>query len=112
MSGYVDVGLTGNDLPVFQLGEEMAALGGNRDNLSFYLEDFAGLDESFFKIAGDAGESGDHEVAEAVAGETVAFLEAVIEELSESFVVSAGESDESAANVTGREDAEFFTQDA
>src|SRR5437588_5155008 len=104
MSGYVDVGLAGNDLPVFQLGEEMAAFGGNGDNLSFYLEYLAGFDESFFEIAGDAGEGGDHEIAEAMAREAVAFLEAVIEELSESFVVSAGESDESAANVSRRKD--------
>ncbi len=72
-------------------------------------EDFRRKAHGFGEVVRDGGESGEEEIAEAVAFEAGALVEAMLEELREQSFILA-ESDDAVADIAGRKHVEFLAQ--
>ena len=108
--GGGDVGFAAHDGAVVHAGGERGVGGGGGVDAAAGGEDLrAGLD-GLGEVAGDAGEGGEEEVAEAVAVE-VALGEAVLEKAGEEVFVF-GERDEAVAQVAGGKHVEVFAEAA
>ncbi len=106
-----DAGLTVDAASIFESGNEGDVGDGRRKNLAADGENFAAEADGFGKITGDVGERCEEEIAEIVADEAAAGVEAILKETAEkSFVLRQG--DHAIADVSGGQDAVFATQAA
>ena len=106
-----DAGFAVDAAAVFESGDERDVGDCGGENLAADREDFAADADGFGEIAGDVSERGEEEIAEIVADEAAAGVEAILEEAAEKSFVLA-ESDHAVADVAGRKDAIFAAQAA
>jgi len=106
-----NAGFAVNGAAVFEGGDEMDVRESGRKDAAANGENFAADADGFGEIAGDVGEGGEEKVAEIVADEAAARMEAVLKEASEKGFIF-GKSDHAVANVAGRENAILATQAA
>src|SRR6267378_4023450 len=106
-----NAGFAVNDAAVFERGDEMNVRKRRRKNAAANGEHFAADADGFGEIAGDVGERGEEKIAEIVADEAAAGMEAVLKQASEkSFIFR--KSHHAVADVAGRKDAVFAAQAA
>ncbi len=106
-----DAGFAVDAAAAFERGDQRDVGDGRRENAAANGEDFAADADGFGEIAGDVGECGEEEIAEIVADETAAGVEAILKEAAEkSFVLRKG--DHAVADVAGRQDTIFAAQAA
>jgi len=106
-----DAGFAVDAAAVFQSCDERDVGDCRGENLPADREDFAADANSFGEVAGDMSQSGEKEVAEIVADEAAAGVEAVLEEAAEKSFILA-ESDHAIADVAGGENAIFAAEAA
>ena len=100
-----------HDAAVFEGGNEVNVRKRRRKNAAANGEHFAADADGFGEIAGDVGERGEEKIAEIVADEAAASVEAVLKQASEkSFIFR--KSHHAVADVAGREDAVLPAQAA
>ena len=80
-AAFADLGLAGDDASVFEFGFERDVGGGGRVDASQAGENLGRQFDGLGEIAGEVGQSGQEEVAEAVSFEAAALGEAILEEL-------------------------------
>src|ERR1700722_2324899 len=100
-----------NAATVFESGDEGNVGNCGGENLAADRKDLAADADGFGEISGDVSKGGEKQVAEIVADEAAAGVEAILEEPAEKSFVLA-ESDHAIANVTRRKDAVFAAQAA
>jgi len=106
-----DAGFAVDAAAVFESSDEGDVGNCRREDLTADRQNFAADANSFGEVAGDVSEGGEEEVAEIVANEAAAGVEAILKEAAEKGFVLA-EGDHAVADVAGREDAIFAAEAA
>jgi len=106
-----DAGLAVNNAAVFERGNEVHVRKRRWKNAAANGEHFAADADGFGEIAGDVGERGEEKIAEIVADEAAAGMEAVLKQAAEEgFIFRKGH--HAVADVAGREEAVLPAQAA
>jgi hypothetical protein len=110
---FLDRGATGSDASfavddaaVFERGDQVNVRKCRREDAAADGEDFAANADGFGEVASDVGERGEKKIAEIVADETAARVEAVLKEAAKKGFIFR-KCDHAVANVTGRKNAVF-----
>ena len=106
-----DAGLAVNGAAVFEFGDEVDVRKRGREDAAANGEDFAADADGFGEIAGDVRERGEEKIAEIVADESAAGVEAVLKEAAEEGFIFR-KRHHAIANVAGRKDAILAAQAA
>ena len=100
-----------NDAAVFEGGNEVNVRKRRWKDAAAYGQHFAADADGFGEIAGDVGERGEEKIAEIVADEAAAGVEAVLKQAAEEGFIFR-KSHHAVADVAGREDAVLPAQAA
>jgi len=105
-----DAGFALDERAIFHARGERGVGGGGGEDAAADGENLRGELHGLREISGDAGESGDEEIAEVVTLE-VSLGESVLEELREEVLILR-KRDHTVADIAGREHVEFFAESA
>ena len=106
---HIDFALADDALAVLQRHPQMHIVERHRDHLAAHVEHRAEFLDTALKVAHDVGKRRQEEVADGVAGDALAFLEAILEQPAHHLGV-LGQRHDCPTHVAGRKNAELVAQ--